>query len=99
VLYLIEDTVENRALRRKKIMLHEYPDGSISLYNGATNLKFSKLYDRVAPVVQGAVVTNERIASLMNVIKTQQVDRKYKRSTRCPRRNHVKFMEESEADA
>lgn len=31
VLYLIEDTVVNRALRSKKIMLHEYPDGSISL--------------------------------------------------------------------
>lgn len=67
-----------------------------SLYNGATNLKFRKLYNRIAPVVQGAIVANERLASIMKVIKTQQVDREYKRSTNCPRRNHVKFMEESE---
>ena len=44
VLYLIEDTIANRALRRKKITLYEYPDGGISLNYGHTKLQFNKLY-------------------------------------------------------
>lgn len=59
VMYLIEDTVSNRVLRRNKIMLHEYP-GSISLNYQGKPISFSKLYDKVEPVEQGMVVSNER---------------------------------------
>lgn len=81
VLYLIEDTEANRALRRKKIMLHEYPDGSISLNYNNRKLQFRTLYDRVRPIEQGRVVPSERIASTLELIKAQQkeIEKTYKR--------------------
>src|SRR5207245_3291288 len=68
VLYLIEDTLENRALRRKKIMLHEYPNGSISLCHKNRKLQFSKMFDRVDPIEQGKVVPNERLGAILEFI-------------------------------
>ncbi len=56
VLYLIEDIEENRLLKRQRIDLHEYPDGSIELYYKDRKLNFSKLYDRVLPEVQSDIV-------------------------------------------
>ena len=52
ILYLIEDNEENRLLKRQRIDLHEYPDGSIELYHKGRKLNFSKLYDRVLHEVQ-----------------------------------------------
>lgn len=90
VLYLIEDTPSNRALRRKKIMLHEYPDGTISLNHEGRRLNFTQMYDRVKePTLQGRTVPNERISSVLEMIEKGQKERKYKRSTGCPRRNHL----------
>lgn len=91
VLYLIEDTEANRSLRRKKITLHEYPDGSISLNYNNQKLQFKKLYDRVCPIEQGRVVPSERIASTLELIKAQQkeIEKTYKRSNRYPRKRHL----------
>lgn len=89
VMYLIEDTVENRALRRNKIMLHEYPDGSISLNYRNKAINFSKLYDKVKPVEQGAVVPNERLDHIINFLKEKQEKLQFKRSTACPRKKHL----------
>jgi hypothetical protein len=89
VMYLIEDTVANRALRRHKVMLHEYHDGSISLNYEGKKLTFSKLYDKVTPVEQGAVVPNERLDSIMRLITEKQNIQPFKRSTSCPRKKHL----------
>ena len=89
VLYLLEDSLENRALRRKKIMLHEHSDGSISLNYQGKKLRFSKLYDKVAPIEQGKVVPNERLDFVMESIKELQIGREFKRSTACPRKRHL----------
>ncbi|MBL0941322.1 MAG: ISNCY family transposase [Alphaproteobacteria bacterium] len=89
VLYLIEDTVGNRALRRKKIMLHEYPNGSISLNYKGRKLQFSKMFDRVKPIEQGEVIPNERLGAVLEFIKENQNKRSYTRSTRCPGKRHL----------
>lgn len=89
VKYLIEDTVENRQLRRQKIMLYEYPDGAISLNAGSRKLIFRKLYDRVSSTIQGRVVENKRLADVLEYIKKEQGKRTISRSTRCPRRRHL----------
>lgn len=93
ILYLIEDTLVNRALRRKKIMLHEYPDGR-GLYYKGRQLQFRKLYDRVEqPIEQGRVVPNERIASVLEFIKANQDQReKKRRSTRVLRKRHLEIL-------
>lgn len=95
ILYLIEDTVEDRELRRKKIMLYEYFSGDISLNYQGKKLKYTKLYDKVTPiVVQGGVITNERIASTLSLIKKSQQSREIKRSSKCPSRRHLLIQRE-----
>lgn len=80
VMFLIEDTVANRALRRKKIMLHEYPDGSITLNYQGDRIAFRKLYDKVEPIEQGEIVPNERLDAIMHFLKEKQNMRPFKRS-------------------
>jgi hypothetical protein len=72
ILYLIEDSLENRILRRQKIMLHEYYDGRISLNFQGNKLKFSQLYDKVQPVEQGRIISNERISDTLTLIRARQ---------------------------
>lgn len=89
VQYLIEDTVDNRSLRRQKIMLHEYPDGSITLNYEGKNIIFRKLFDRVGPAIQGEIVENHRLAAVLDYIKNDQEIRVMTRSTRCPSKTHL----------
>lgn len=89
VQYLIEDTLDNRALRRQKIMLHEYPDGSITLNYEGKNIMFRKLFDRVGPAIQGEIVENHRLAAVLDYIKNDQEIRVMTRSNSCPSKTHL----------
>lgn len=89
VIYLIEDTESNRALRRNKIMLHEYPDGSITLNYQGKSIGFTKLYDKVEPVEQGMVVPNERLDSIIDFLKEKQAKRQVKRISSAPSKRHL----------
>ena len=75
VLYLIEDALKNRKLRRQKITLNEHYDGKISLNYKDTKLNFSKLYDKAKPVEQGEIISNERIADTLILIKAKQQEK------------------------
>lgn len=103
-LYLIEDSIKNRGLRRKKVIVHEYNNGKISLNYRGERIKFRPLYDKEAPIVQGEVVANERINDVLVFIQNRQHSRDeelkglsdrtrrhklYKRSVSCPSRRHL----------
>lgn len=89
ILYLIEDTVENRSLKRKKIDLHEYPDGHVELFHESKPLNFRQLYDRVLHESQSEIVPNKRIDEVMNLIKKNQAIRTTKRSNSAPTKRHL----------
>ena len=89
ILYLIEDTEENRLLKRQRIDLHEYPDGSIELYYKGRKLLFSKLYDRVLHEVQSAIVPNKSIQQTLEILKDIQNLREIKRSVKAPTKRHL----------
>jgi hypothetical protein len=91
VQYLIDDTEENRKLKRQKIDLHEYPDGTIALYYEGRELKYRKLYDRVNQVVQGDIVPNKRIEQTLELIKNMQQLKEITRSSNAPRKRHLGF--------
>jgi hypothetical protein len=55
VLYLLEDTDENRALIHRDIEVWEYPDGRMELRAGERML-VCRQYDRLTKVDQGAIV-------------------------------------------
>lgn len=89
VMYLLEDTEENRSLRRKQIMLHEYPDGKICLYHKSKKLSFREHFDRVQPVEQGKIVSNKRLDETMDLIKQLYPAEQKKRSSSCPGKRHL----------
>lgn len=87
--YLIEDTIENRKLRRQKVLLYEYPDGSIALYSMGREIKHTVLYDKLGPALQGAVVENERLGSILEFIKNDQEQRVLQRSQSSLKKQHL----------
>jgi len=90
VTYLLEDIEPNRRLRRKPIVVYEYPDGSISLFSKGRRISSRKIYDKVAPIIQGEVVPNNRLDYVMEFMKKNQELKEIKRSKRCPRKTHLR---------
>ena len=76
-------------LKRKKIDLHEYPDGHVELFHESKPLNFRQLYDRVLHASQSEIVPNKRIDEVMNLIKKNQVIRSTKRSNSAPTKRHL----------
>lgn len=93
-LFLLEDTIETRGLRRKQITLHEYPEGCIKVFYQAEELKYSMIYDRVAQVPQGEVVTdNKYLADVLEYAKMRQQQLPAKNRTHsAPSRTHLKHI-------
>lgn len=89
ILYLIENNIQNRLLKRQKIDLFEYPDGNIELFHKGKYLKFSKIYDRVLHEVQENITPNKRIEQTLEILKNIQQFRGIKRSTRAPTKRHL----------
>ena len=98
-LFLLEDNQQTRMLRRKKVELCEYPDGSIKIFYQENELKHRILYDRVEPeaannVAQGQVVLdNKYLSEVLEYAKKRKEELpKIKRSDNAPRRTHLKYM-------
>ena len=88
-LYLIEDTVQNRKLRRKRITIHDYEDGQIELYDGTLPLTFKLHYDRLSIVDSGAIVSNKRLGPILEMIKAMQDQNPQLRSQKVPSHSHL----------
>jgi hypothetical protein len=52
-------------------------------------LKFTKLFDRVGPAIQGTVVSNDRLAGVIAYIKNDQDKRVKQRSQSALRKTHL----------
>lgn len=90
--YLIEDTPANKCLARKRIWLHEYPDGAIELFASGRALKFRKLFDRVGPALQGQVVSQDRLSEIMEYIQNDQEKRVMSRSQASLKKHHLEHL-------
>lgn len=88
-LYLIEDTEENRKLRRKRITVFDQEGGGLELYDGDRKLNFKLFYDRLSRVIDaGSIVSNKRLDSILDFIKEEQDKRSFLRSQSTPSRSH-----------
>jgi transposase len=77
-LYLIEDSLQDRKLRRKRITVYDYENGNVNLF------------DRIAKVDSGAIVNNKRLGPLLELIKREQEENPTKlRNQRGPSRSHL----------
>lgn len=85
VLYLLKPDELTRKLRRKKVRIHDFPDGSIDIRFQGRSLPFS-IFDKVRQVKQAVVVSNKRLGAVLNFCRERQAVDQLKRSQRAPAR-------------
>ncbi|MEM5405851.1 ISNCY family transposase [Paraburkholderia unamae] len=87
VMYLLDDTLQNRKLVHRYIEVWEYPDGRIELRADARVLPYRE-YDRLTEVDQGAVVEHKRLAHALAVAQELQAQRDDRRASGSPSRTN-----------
>lgn len=87
VLYLLDDTLENRKLIDRQIEVWEYPDGRIEL-RADDRVLDCRQYDRLAEIDQGAVVEHKRLSHVLQVAQALQAQRDNSRIGKAPSRTH-----------
>lgn len=87
VMYLLDDTPENRKLIGRTIEVWEYPDGRIELRPEGRMLP-CRQYDRLAEIDQAAVVEHKRLSHVLQVAQTIQAQRDNSRIGKAPSRTH-----------
>jgi transposase len=75
VLFVIEDTEQNRRLRRHRVSVHEHADGTITLHHAGRVLGHHAHPKDQARITQGAIVENKRLADTLEWIAAQQRQR------------------------
>ena len=85
VVYLLEPDGLTKGLRRKKVRVYDYPDGTIAIkYNGA-DLPYS-VFDKVGQVKQADIVSNKRLGTVLKYVQEQQQAQAVERSKSAPKR-------------
>lgn len=65
-MFLLENSVETRALIGKYIEVYEYPTGAIEIRTNGRALPYAT-YDRLAIVEQGSIVENKRLGHVLQI--------------------------------
>ncbi|MEX3943967.1 ISNCY family transposase [Paraburkholderia sp. BR10937] len=87
VMYLLDDTPENRKLIHRYIDVWEYPDSRIEIRADGRVLPYRQ-YDRLADVDQGVVVEHKRLSHVLQVAQAIQAQRDNRRASGSPSRTH-----------
>ncbi|NLP65092.1 ISNCY family transposase [Paraburkholderia sacchari] len=87
VMYLLDDTPENRRLVHRYIEVWEYPDGRIEIRADGRVLPYRE-YDRLTEVDQGAVIEHKRLAHALQVAQALQAQRDDRRAAGSPSRTN-----------
>ncbi|WP_447087319.1 hypothetical protein [Burkholderia glumae] len=88
VMYLLQDTAENRRLIHQYVEVVEYPDGTIEVQADGTVLPYTE-YDRITKIDQGAEVDNKRLSHALAVARSVQEMRDDRRASGSPSRTHI----------
>jgi transposase len=88
VMYLLDDTPENRKLIHRYIDVWEYPNGSIEIRADGRVLP-SRSYDRLAEIDQGAIVEHKRLGHVLELAQALQAQRDNRRIGKAPSRTHL----------
>lgn len=89
VVYLLEPTDLAKDLRRKKVRVFDYPDGTVAIKYEGTDLPYS-VFDKVRHVKQADIVSNKRLGSVLQLVKEQQAVKSVERSKAAPQRRGQK---------
>jgi hypothetical protein len=78
-LYVIEDSEENRPLRRHRVTVHHDEHGTITIRHAGRALAYRAHPKETARITQGAIVENKRLGDALQWIAEQQRQRDARR--------------------
>lgn len=97
MLYLVEPTEENTRIAGEKIMVYDYPDGTLGFKYGYRMLTY-QVFDKLAIVDQGVIVDNKRLGAVLKLAQAQQDERdrdgQRERSKKMPKRRAQARLQE-----
>ena len=79
MLYVIEDTEQNRRLRGHQVTVHEHENGRILIRHAGRELPHRAQPKETARITQGATVENKRLGAALQQIAAQQRQRDIER--------------------
>ena len=88
VIYMIEDTPDNRQLAKNKVTVYDYYDGTIKIKHNNRELPY-RIFDKIQKVDQGEIVSNKRLGAVLNYIKNKQDEKDEARSASTPSKQHL----------
>jgi transposase len=86
VLFLLGPTDVARGLARKRVTVHEFPDGRVAVRSRGTDLPF-RVFDKLRKVDQAAVVDNKRLGAVPAHIRERQAETARERNRAAPSRS------------
>src|SRR6478609_4205603 len=86
VLFLLEPSEVARSLARKRVTVHEFPDGRLAIRHKGVNLPY-RTFDKLRRVDQAAVVENKRLGAVLAHIRDRQAETARKRNGAAPSRS------------
>src|SRR3954449_4306961 len=86
VLFLLEPTDAARGLARKRVTVHEFPDGRLAIRHKGRDLPY-RTFDKLRRVDQAAVVENERLGAVLAHIRDKQAETVRRRNSAAPSRS------------
>jgi hypothetical protein len=75
VVYVPEDTVENRRVRGRQVTVHEHEDGKMVIRHAGRVLAHHTHPKDVARISQGAIVESKRLGAVLGWIAERQRER------------------------
>lgn len=79
ILYVLEDTVENRKLRGHHVTVREHENGSLGIGHAGRTILFRAHAKDEARISQGAIVENKRLGAALGWIAERQRQRDLER--------------------
>src|SRR4051812_26045854 len=86
VLFLLEPTDAARGLARKRVTVHEFPDGRLAIRHKGRDLPY-RTFDKLRRVDRAAVVENERLGAVLAHIRDKQAETVRRRNSAAPSRS------------
>src|SRR4051794_17341573 len=86
VLFLLEPSEVARSLARKRVTVHEFPDGRLAIRHRGVDLPY-RTFDKLRRVDQAAVVENKRLGAVLAHIRDRQAETARKRNGAAPSRS------------
>jgi hypothetical protein len=85
VLYVLEPDELTRRLRRRKVRIYDFPDGTLDIRYRGRSLPFT-VFDKVRQVRQADVVSNKRLSAALQFCQERQAAQRLTRSRKAPAR-------------